>query len=119
MHETTLKTVLQAFGGTSYPNALTAVPSMNTFYQSLTNPGFELAAINWKCYGTRSVGTKSGVARTGTQYEDLIASGVGAQPSLRAADCSGAGEYYSVQHAQVVSFSACGSNLSGEGLAGA
>src|SRR5205085_6148548 len=81
------------------------------------NPGFELAAINWKCYGTCSIGTKSGVARTGTHYGDLIASGVGSQPILRAADSSGADEYYSVKPGQVVTFSAWGSRISGDGLA--
>lgn len=117
MHESTLKTVLQGFGGTTYPNGLTSVPSLNTFSQSLTNPGFELAAINWKCYGSCSIGSKSGVARTGTKYGDLIASGPGTQPIIRAADSSGADEYYSVKSGQVVTFSSWGSRISGDGLA--
>src|SRR5581483_7474728 len=116
MHETTLKTVLQGFGGTTYPNGLSAVPSMNTFFQSLTNPGFELSATNWKCYGSCSIGTKSGVARTGTHYGDLISSGPGSQPILRAADASGS-EYYAVKAGQVVTFSAWGSRFSGDGQA--
>lgn len=115
MHESTLKTILQAFGGTSFPNGLSSVPSLNNFFQSLTNPGFELAAINWHCYGTCSIGSKSGVARTGTHYGDLTG-GAGKQPILAGADANGSDVYYAVKPGQVVTFSGWGSRVSGDGL---
>ena len=80
------------------------------------NPGFELSPINWHCYGTCSIGNLSGVARTGTHYGDLIASGPGTQPLLVGADANGSDAYYAVKPGQVVTFSGWGSRVSGDGL---
>ena len=116
MHESTLKTMLKGFGATTFPGGLSGVPPMEIFYQSLTNPGFELSPINWHCYGTCSIGNLSGVARTGTHYGDLIASGPGTQPLLVGADANGSDAYYAVKPGQVVTFSGWGSRVSGDGL---
>ena len=92
------------------------MPPLEAFYQFLTNPGFELAAINWHCYGTCSIGNQSGVARTGTHYGDLIAAGPGTQPTLEAADGNGSDNYYPVKPGQVITFSGYGARASGDGL---
>jgi hypothetical protein len=117
MHESTLKTVLKGFGATTFPGGLFGIPPMEAFYQSLTNPGFELSPLNWHCYGTCSIGNLPGVARTGTHYGDLIAAGPGTQPILMAADANGANSYYPVRPGQVLTFSGWGSRISGDGMA--
>jgi len=116
MHESTLKSLLKSLGSTTFPNGLSGVSNFEGFYQLLTNPGFELSPINWHCYGSCTIGSQAGVARTGTHYADLIASGPGSQPMAFAADGSGSNIYYPVRPGQIVTFSGWGSRVSGDGL---
>jgi phosphatidylinositol-3-phosphatase len=117
MHESTLKSMLRGLGANSFPNGLSAVPTFGVLYQVLTNPGFELSPKNWHSYGSCSVGSLAGVARTGTRYADLIAPGPGTQPICMAADGNGADIYYAVKPGQVVTFSGWGKRVSGDGVA--
>jgi hypothetical protein len=119
MHESTLKSMLKAIGDTTFPGGLSGVSDFGTFYQSLVNPGFELAAINWSCHaGTQcAIGNTAGVARTGSHYADLTAPGAGNQPTFFAADGNGSDVYYPVTSGQVITLSAWGSRISGDGSA--
>jgi hypothetical protein len=117
MHESTLKSMLRALGSNTFPNGLSAVPTFGVLYQSLTNPGFELSTKNWHSYGSCTIGSLAGVARTGTHYADLIAAGAGTQPMCFAADGNGSDVYYAVKPGQVVSFSGWGKRVSGDGVA--
>ena len=119
MHESTLKSVLKALGDTTFPGGLTGVPDFGGFYQSLVNPGFELAAINWKCHAGSQcfIGNTGGVPRTGTHYADLTAPGAGSQPTYFAADVNGSDIYYPVSPGQLITLTAWGSRVSGDGLA--
>ena len=119
MHESTLKSILEALGDTAFPGGLSGVSDFGVFYQWLVNPGFELSAINWKCHaGSQCViGNTAGVARTGTHYADLTAPGAGSQPTYFASDANGSDVYYAVSPGQVVTLSAWGSRISGDGQA--
>jgi len=117
MHESTLKSMLRALGSSTFPNGLSAIPTFGVLYQLLTNPGFELSTSNWHSYGSCTIGSLAGVARTGTHYADLIAAGAGTQPMCFAADGNGSDVYYAVKPGQVVTFSGWGKRVSGDGLA--
>jgi hypothetical protein len=117
MHESTLKSMLRALGSNTFPNGLSAVPTFGGLYQLLTNPGFELSTNNWHRYGSCTIASLAGVARTGTHYADLIAAGPGTQPMCVAADRNGADRYYAVKPGQLINFSGWGERVSGDGLA--
>lgn len=117
MHESTMKSVLKALGSKTYPSPLASVPVFDSFYQALTNPGFELSSTNWHCVGSCSIKNQAGAARTGSRYADLVVTGSGAQSQYFSALANGSVTYYPVKSGQVLTFSGWISRAAGDGVA--